>query len=417
VTSAADASVVPIRLTLDGRTGVTLWATPWEEDGEEWQAFLGAGQHVLVFGTTAEMSAHLRSGEENDLTDHPRWKDLLQLTPGELEPDDDYVFDLDGAYELALSDPDPYTVSELSDLVDLVQRVAEVCDDGTLLRLVEETPEFAQLLADDASFSGTDGEARWTSVGSVVERSWEPLLERFSRLIEWRGTEVLAEDLETDEDEDDDEDIDVVDLDDDTEDDTEDDDTEDGAGQQPERPRSRVVEDLEEVARAAVGSSGEPDVEEDEDPTEGGTYSIWEVAGILPLSVTLPSGTGYTLRTYNGEDDDPVFLGSDLTVYLFRTAQGLVDYVHAGDEHDLAEMVTWPDIVDAEELPVEPDPQEVYDLRGPSEDAIELALELADYCDLKGVTRTLNRRPAGDIPFDTWTAAVTELETCIRWED
>jgi hypothetical protein len=356
VTSAADASVVPIRLTLDGRTGVTLWATPWEEDGEEWQAFLGAGQHVLVFGTTEEMAAHLRSGEENDLTDHPRWKDLLQLTPGELEPDDDYVFDLDGAYELALSDPDPYTVSELSDLVDLVQRVAEVCDDGTLLRLVEETPEFAQLLADDTSF-------------------------------------------------------------DDTEDDTEDDDTADGAGQQPERPRSRVVEDLEEVARAAVGSSGEPDVEEDEDPTEGGTYSIWEVAGILPLSVTLPSGTGYTLRTYNGDDDDPVFLGSDLTVYLFRTAQGLVDYVHAGDEHDLAEMVTWPDIVDAEELPVEPDPQEVYDLRGPSEDAIELALELADYCDLKGVTRTLNRRPAGDIPFDTWTAAVTELETCIRWED
>ncbi len=218
MTSAADASVVPIRLTLDGRTGVTLWATPWEEDGEEWQAFLGAGQHVLVFGTAAEMVAHLHSGEQNDLTDHPRWKDLLQLTPGELEPDDDYVFDLDGAYELALSDPDPYTVSELSDLVDLVQRVAEVCDDGTLLRLVEETPEFAQLLADDASFSGTEGEERWTRVGSVVERSWEPLLERFSGLIEWRGTEVLAEDVEADEDdEDDDEDIDVVDLDEDAE--------------------------------------------------------------------------------------------------------------------------------------------------------------------------------------------------------
>jgi hypothetical protein len=411
VTSAADASVVPIRLTLDGRTGVTLWATPWEEDGEEWQAFLGAGQHVLVFGTAEEMVAHLHSGEENDLTDHPRWKDLLQLAPGELEPDDDYVFDLDGAYELALSDPDPYTVSELSDLVDLVQRVAEVCDDGTLLRLVEETPEFAQLLADDASFSGAEGEDRWTRVGSVVERSWEPLLERFSGLIEWRGTEVLAEDIEADEDddEDDDEDIDVVDLDEDNED------TEEGT--EAERPRSRVVEDLEEVARAAIGSSGEPDVEEDEDPTEGGTYSIWEVAGILPLSITLPSGTGYTLRTYNGEDDDPVFLGADLTVYLFRTAEGLVAYVHAGEEHDLTEMVTWRDIADAEELPVEPDLQEVYDLRGPSEDAIELALELADYCDLKGVTRVLNRRGAGEIPFDTWTAAVTELETCIRWQD
>jgi hypothetical protein len=406
VTSAADASVVPIRLTLDGRTGVTLWATPWEEDGEEWQAFLGAGQHVLVFGTTEEMVAHLHSGEENDLTDHPRWKDLLQLTPGELEPEDDYVFDLDGAYELALSDPDPYTVSELSDLVDLVQRVAEVCDDGTLLRLVEETPEFAELLSDDVSFSGAEGEQRWTQVGAVVERSWEALLERFAGLIEWRGTEVLAEDLETDEEEDDDEDIDVVDL-----------DAEDDSDDEAERPRSRVAEDLEEVARAVIGSSGEPDVEEDEDPTEGGTYSIWEVAGILPLSIRLPSGTGYTLRTYNGEDDDPIFLGSDLTVYLFRTAEGLVAYCRGGDEHDLTEMVTWPDIAEAEDLPVEPDPEEVYDLRGPSPDAVELAVELADYCDLKGVTAALTRRQSGDIPFDTWTAAVNELETCIRWED
>ena len=425
MTSAADASVVPIRITLDGRTGVTLWATPWEEDGEEWQAFLGAGRRVLVFGTAAEMVAHLHSGADNDLTDHPRWKDLLQLTPGELEPDDDYVFDLDGAYELALSDPDPYTVSELSDLVDLVQRVAEVCDDGTLLRLVEETPEFAQLLADDASFSGTEGEERWTRVGAVVERSWEPLIERFSGLVEWRGTEVLAEDIEADEDEDD-EDIDVVDLDEDTDDEDTGDDTagDQTAGdetadtrEQAERPRSRVVEDIEEVARAAIGSSGEPDVEEDEDPTEGGTYSIWEVAGILPLSVTLPSGTGYTLRTYNGDDDDPVFLGADLTVYLFRTAEGLVAYSRADEEHDLTEMVTWPDIAEAEDLPVEPDPQEVYDLRGPSEDAIELALELADYCDLKGVTRALTRRREGEIAFDTWTAAVTELETCVRWQD
>jgi hypothetical protein len=405
VTSATDASVVPIRLTLDGRTGVTLWATPWEEDGEEWQAFLGAGQHVLVFGTTEEMAEHLRSGEENDLTDHPRWKDLLQLTPDELEPDEDYVFDLDGAYELALSDPDPYTVSELSDLVDLVQRVAEVCDDGTLLKLVEETPEFASLLADDASFSGAEGEERWTRVGAVVERSWEPLLDRFGRLVEWRGTEVLAEDAEprgdadSDEDEDD-EDIDVVDLDD------EDDDAE------PSRP-GRV----EGLIDAAVGSAGEVEVE-GADPTDGGTYSIWEVAGILPLSVTLPSGTGYTLRTYNGEDDDPVFLGADLTVEMFRTTAGLVAYCHSGEEHDLTEMVTWPDIAEAEDLSVEPEPEEVYDLRSPGEDAVELALELADYCDLEGVTATLTRRrPGGEIPFDAWTAAVDELQTCIRWHD
>jgi hypothetical protein len=382
--------VVPIRLTLDGRTGVTLWATPWIEDGEEWQAFLGVGQRVLVFGTPAEMSEHLRSGEENDLTDHPRWKDLVGLTPAELEPDEDYVFDLDGAYDLAASDPDPYTVSELSDLIDLVQRVAEVCDDGTLLRLVEDTPAFAMLLSDDVSFAGSEGDERWTEVGAVVERSWEPLLERFSGLIEWRGTQVAAESPP--------------------------DEAEEGA--------SVVVVDDEPTPEPApapagtqvVGEAGDVEAVPD-DLTEDGEFTIWEVAGILPLSITLPSGTGYTLRTYHGNDDEPIFLGTDLTVELFRTADGLAGYCEGDEEHDLSEMLTWPDIRGADELPVEPDPEEVYDLRGPSPDAIELALELADYCELEGVTAALSRRRTGDIPFDEWTLAVNEIETCIRWHD
>lgn len=398
MTSPSDASIVPIRITLDGRTGVTLWATPWEEDGEEWQAFLGAGSKVLLFGTAEEVADYLRSGDEHDLSDHPRARDLTRLRPADLQPDEDYVFDLDGAYDLAASDPDPYTVSELSDLLDLVQRVAECCDDGTLLKLVEETPEFAQLLSDEVSFAGSEGEDRWTSVGAVVEQSWEALVERFGNLVEWRGEPVMAEDdVDIDElpdrDDDEDDDVEIVDLDEPT------------------------PEPVDPPAALVTGSTG-PVEEVEDDPTEDGEYTVWEVAGILPLSVTLPSGTGFTLRTYNGEDDDPVFLGSDLNVYLFRTAAGLADFVQESDEeHDLGEMVTWPDIRDADELPVEPEPEEVYDLRSPGEDAIELAQEIADYAELDGVAATLSRRRDGGIPFDTWSAAIDELETTVRWFD
>lgn len=403
MTSPSEASVVPIRITLDGRTGVTLWATPWEEDGEEWQAFLGAGSKVLVFGTAAEVADYLRSGAEHDLSDHPRHRDLLRLRPADLEPDEDYTFDLDGAYDLAAADPDPYTVSELSDLLDLVQRIAECCDDGTLLKLVEETPEFAQLLADDASFAGSEGEDRWTAVGAVIEKSWEPLLERFGRLVEWRGEQVLVEDLPElpDRDDDEDDDVELVDL----------DAADDQDSDEPTREPAAAP-----PAALVTGSTG-PVEEVEDDPTDDGEYTIWEVAGILPLSVTLPSGTGYTLRTYNGEDDEPIFLGADLTVYLFRTAAGLAEFCAQDEEHDLSEMVTWPDIRDAEELVVEPDPEEVYDLRSPSEDAIELTLELADYTDLDGVTAALTRRRTDGIPFDDWAAAIDELESCIRWYD
>ena len=55
--------------------------------------------------------------------------------------------------------------------------------------------------------------------------------------------------------------------------------------------------------------------------------------------------------------------------------------------------------------------------RSPGEDAVELTLELADYCDLDGVTAVVTRRRDGDMPFDAWAAAIDELETCIRWYD
>ncbi len=396
MTRPSEATVVPIRITLDGRTGVSLWATPWEEDGDEWQAFLGAGSRVLLFGTAAELAEFLRSGEDNDLTDHPRWADLLRVPAAELEPDEDYVFDLDAAYDLAAADPDPYTVSELSDLLDLVQRIAEVCDDGPLLKLVEQTPEFAQLLADDASFGGSDGEARWTAVGAMVEQSWEPLIERFSGLVEWRGEPVAAAD-----DEEEGATVAVV---------------ADEPTPEPAGPPAGtvVVGEVGEVTDVTDITDAEDAAEDAEGEEE---FSVWEVAGILPLSVTLPSGTGFTLRTYNGDDDEPIFLGADLTVELFRTAAGLADYCSSGEEHDLSEMVTWPDIAEAGQLPVEPEPEEVYDLRGPGPDAVELALEIADYCDLEGVTVALTRRRGVEIPFDEWTAAVNEIETCVRWHD
>jgi hypothetical protein len=107
--------VVPIRLTLDGRSGVTLWATPWLEEGEEWQAFLGTGRRVLLFADATQLADYLQSGEENDLTDHPQWSMVRKLPPAELEPEEGYQFDLDGAYDLATRDPDPFTVTELSD--------------------------------------------------------------------------------------------------------------------------------------------------------------------------------------------------------------------------------------------------------------------------------------------------------------
>ena len=397
MTRPSEASVVPIRLTVDGRSGLTLWATPWEEDGEEWQAFLGSGQRVLVFGTPQELADYLRSDPDNDLSDHPQWAMLITLPPDQLQPEEGYDLNLDDAYDLASSEPDPYTVSDLSDLVDIVQRMAECCDEGTLLRLVEDTPEFAELLSDEVSYAGTDGGERWTAVGKAIDRSWELLLARLQSLLEWRGEPVYR-----------------VDADEDADDEDEDEDDEDDSGGPG---LNGTVDRGGRSAAARQGGSTGPATQDDpaRSGPDGEQYDVWAISGITPIQLTVPAGTGYTLRTYAGPDEEATFLGSDMTVDVFRTAEGLALFCREETNHDLAEMVTWPDIQEASSLPVEADEEEIYDLGNPTPGTLELVRDIAEYCQLEGVVAAVGEDT--DTPPADWDAVLNEVSSCLRWHD
>ena len=70
--SPLDASIVPITLTVNGRIGLTLYAPPWEdEDGEQWQGFLGDGAKIVLFPNATELGKFIASDDENNLSDHP----------------------------------------------------------------------------------------------------------------------------------------------------------------------------------------------------------------------------------------------------------------------------------------------------------------------------------------------------------
>jgi hypothetical protein len=188
MTTAFEASIVPIALTVNGRTGLTLWAPPWEdEDGEEWQGFLGDGAKIVLFPTARDLADFVASGEENDLSDHPAWGRVLRLTPDEFRPADDDRFDLDEVYELAADDPDPVHVSRLANIVDIVEKIADCCDDGALRRLVGNTPSYAELVQDDVSYQGKDGRRRWSELGDTIAETWERALGRVESWLSWRG--------------------------------------------------------------------------------------------------------------------------------------------------------------------------------------------------------------------------------------
>jgi hypothetical protein len=188
MTSSLDAAIVPTTLTVNGRTGLTLWAPPWEDDeGEEWQGFLGDGAKILLYPNARELAKFIASGEENDLSDHPAWGRILKLTPDQLKPTAEDGYDLDGVYEWAAGEPDPVHVSALANVVDMVAKIADSCDDGALRRLVENTPEYEELVDDEVSYHGKDGRKRWNELGDTIAESWERAISRVESWLSWRG--------------------------------------------------------------------------------------------------------------------------------------------------------------------------------------------------------------------------------------
>ena len=188
MTSSLDAAIIPITLTINGRIGLTLWAPPWEDDeGEEWQGFLGDGAKILLFPNTRELADFIASGEENDLSDHPAWGRVLRLTPDDLRPSGDDAYNLDDVYTWAAGEPDPVHVSALGNVIDLVSNIADCCDDGALRGLVQNTPAYAELVDEDISYQGKEGRKRWSELGDVIAETWERALTRVDSWLTWRG--------------------------------------------------------------------------------------------------------------------------------------------------------------------------------------------------------------------------------------
>lgn len=198
MTSSLDAAILPITITVNGKIGLTLWAPPWEdEDGDEWQGFLGDGAKILLYPGVRELADFIASGEENDLSDHPAWGYVQKLTPDQLRPSGEDNYDLDGVYEWAAGEPDPVHVSALADVVDMVAKIADCCDDGGLRSLVEGTPAFAELVDEENTYQGKEGRKRWNELGDTIASSWDRAISRVESWLSWQG-DFTTSDLNAD---------------------------------------------------------------------------------------------------------------------------------------------------------------------------------------------------------------------------
>jgi hypothetical protein len=349
-------SIVPIALTLDDRTGYTLWAPPWEEDGEEWQAFLGTTEddaddgptaRVHLFPSPAALAAYCRTHTDHDLADHPVWPVVAGLGAADLTPDDDHRFDLDGVYDIAAENPDRWAVEELAATIDIVSRLAECLDttpepddelddaetEGQFEAVAElaAKPEIGSLGLGVEAFVGRSGEDAWVGVGGVLDDLWEDVVEELSEHLDWTGAgSVGIEDYPSAaeaEEADADELPDEVELEDDDE-----------PGVRTIARGGRINASPAEVASAA---------------------KFWEAVGILPVEIVVPEGAGVTLRCY--VEDAARFLGRNGEVFVFESPDDLARFCAGNEDHDLTEIASWAEVADTDVPPLPAD-QDRYDL-------------------------------------------------------
>lgn len=326
------ADIIPIQLGLTDGNVYTLWAPQWLEDGEEWEAFLGHGDDLYVFPSPAHLAAFIRSSDEHDLIDHPEWDTAAELLVDELRPDDDHVFDIVGVPDLVAEIPDIWTLAALTDTVNIVRSLADVCDLEIVDEILGSADGFAVLPLGQTAFTGRNGEKLWNEMGAVIAERWDEVIDAIDAIV--TTPEIDAEEL--------------------------------------------TSTKAEQAAISAVDRTGET-VEPEEDQERDEDLEFWDETGVDCLELTVGERTGYTLRCYLG--DEPVFLAENHRIQVYSSAEELENYLMKADvTHRLSTLEVWPEIrtaVTDGEAAVLAGPENTYRLDGLA-DALKEGPEAVD---------------------------------------
>lgn len=324
--------IVPIQLCLTEGDLVTLWAPPWREDGEEWEAFLGDDDSLFAFPEITQLAAFVRTAARHDLVDHPAWPVVRDLSVAELTPEEAHHYDVVGVPELVAQAADTWTIGELAGITDIVRSIADVCELDVVTEVLDSAPGFGLLHQGTLPFVGREGGRLWSQLMETIAQRWDDVIDALDDLVD--APEVDDATL---------------------------------AAAEKELALAEEASLAEPIATGA-GDTSDDDVASDE------PAGFWEEVGIDPIRIVVPDGELVTLRCYL--DDAPVFLGRDGMIDVFPTERALARHL-AGDGaqgHDLAAASTWSEVVEraaAGELEVAVDDLNVYVLTELDEDLAE----------------------------------------------
>lgn len=330
--------IVAIELELTEGTAYTLWAPSWREGNAEWQSLLGNGDDALMFSSRAELLAFLRSGADHDMTSHPSWRRFEGELPASVIADPRDRYDLVGLPETLAGKADYDHVSTVDRAFTITRSIGAITDLTPINRMFASNSILASTANGADHFHGA-GAAQWSAVGRVILLNWDGCIDALDELFE-KGREAAG-----------DIDADAVKT---AEADLEE------AEKTVEARRAEAKEARLKEKEAAAAAAKEAD------PYDS---SVWAQAGIDPVRIAIGGRTLYTLRCYlNGA---PVFLGRNGSINTFPQPRTLVRWLLENDDHDLATLSTWDDIMTAAhagELDAVVHPDNEYSFTGLIED-------------------------------------------------
>lgn len=374
--------IVSIELGLPQGDLVTLWAPRWREDGEEWEAFLGHEDDLYAFPDAAHLAAFVRTVDEHDLTDHPAWDVVPELSVPELLPDDAHTYDLVGVPELAAEEPDTWTIGELADIVTIVRSLADVCELDEVHEVLNSAAGFSVLEQGTFPFTGREGEKLWTDLAETIVERWDEVLDAIDEVVYVPEVDKVTLDQTTDE-------------------------LAAYQAESEEAENALDTEDAEDVDTDESEKDTEADAESADEDAEPEPVGFWAEVGVDPIKIITAEAEYYTLRCYL--DDEPIFLGADGKIAVTKSARALAKHIaqHGNVDNDLAEVSTWEEVTTRAtdgSLDIEVETDNTYVLTGLADDiadgpdavdpvqldlAVELLNDAADWADDKSVAEGL----------------------------
>ena len=319
-------AIVPVKLSLTEGDFYTLWAPKWRQNGSEWQAFLGDDEDVLAFNSPAELLCFVESGTKHDLLDHPQWDQFAGRDADRVTPAERHEYDLIGMPEALAGRPSHQNVSTVARNLEIASALADVAGAEHTTIFFASHSILRNVSRGADHYSGEQGMSEWSGVGHVIAGNWKGVIEDLDQHVRVVSTD----------------DFDAA----------------------------KVSDAKERISSAAAASAAAAKEAEEKrkaaaeaaDPYDN---SPWAAAGIDPIKITAQSKSVYTLRTYL--DGKPIFLGKWGEIFTFDSPKTLVRWIMDNDDHDLARVSTWEEVVaaaNAGELEIQVHPDNQYSFNG-----------------------------------------------------